>query len=103
MLHATSKSDLMSIIEGLPNDIQVLEGDPKYDTRADSICKCVAVVNGLADLQSLNKPEWISNCSDLANHFIDKHWQRYSKYDNKVHLVLDSYDISESRLHVRED
>ena len=44
MLHATSKSDLMSILEGLPNDIQVLEGDPKYDTRADSICKCVAVV-----------------------------------------------------------
>jgi hypothetical protein len=95
MLHATSKSDLMSILEGLPEDIQVLEGDPKYDTPADSICKRVAVVDGMADLQSLNKPEWISNCSDLANHFIDKHQQRYSEYD-EVHLVFDRYDIGES-------
>jgi hypothetical protein len=73
----------------------VLEGDPKYDTPADSICTRVAVVDGMADLQSLNKPEWISNCSDLANHFIDKHWQRYSEYD-EVHLVFDRYDIGES-------
>jgi len=87
LLHAASKSDLMSILESLPKDIQV------YDTPADS--KSVAIIDGMADLQSLNKPEWISNCADLANHFIERHWQRYSEYD-EVHLVFDRYDIGDS-------
>ena len=56
------------------------EIDPKSDTRADSICKRVAVVDGMADLKTLNKPEGISN-------IIAKQWQRYSEYD-EVHLVF---------------
>ena len=57
MLHVTLNNGLMPILESQPNDIKVSEGDPKYDTRADSICKHVAVVDGMADLQSLNKPD----------------------------------------------
>jgi len=89
MLLLSKSRDISQVVRSYElSDIQVSEIDPKSDTRADSICKCVAVVDGMADLKTLNKPEGISN-------IIAKQWQRYSEYD-EVHLVFYRYDIGES-------
>ena len=60
-----------------------------------SAAKCAAVIDGMADHQSLDKPEKIKTCSDLASRFIERHWQKYSDFD-EVRLVFDRYDIGES-------
>ena len=52
----------------------------------------VAIVDGMADLQSLDKPEYVKTCLQLANHFIERFWEKYETYD-EVHLVFDRYDI----------
>ena len=96
LLHSTSKSDLMSILENLPQMKEVPQEDNNQsDHQADPHCKRVAIVDAMADLQTLDKPEWIQTCLDLANHFIERHWRKYGEYD-EVHLVFDRYDIGES-------
>ena len=70
LLHTSSKSDLMSILEGLPNK----EATPQEDTNSmdnQSGPNRVAVDDAMADLQRLDKPEFIKTCLDLANHFIE--------------------------------
>lgn len=49
----------------------------------------------MGELQSLDKAEGIKTCSDLASHFIERHWEKYGDYD-EVHLVFDRNDIGES-------
>ena len=64
--HTASNSDLMSLAKDLPKDTQMPEEELRYETQADSICKRVAIIDGMVDLQSTYKPEWITNCSDLT-------------------------------------
>ena len=47
------------------------------------------------ELQAFNKPECVKTCHDLANHFIERHWQKYGEYD-EIHLLFDRYDIGAS-------
>ncbi|KAJ7358933.1 hypothetical protein OS493_020774 [Desmophyllum pertusum] len=37
----------------------------------------VAIVDGMADLQALAKPDWVKNCGQLAAHFIATIDQKY--------------------------
>lgn len=89
LLHTTSKSDLMGILEGLKKNATQDEAIISDEVRR------VAIVDGMADLQALTKPEWINTCSDIAIHFADLHWRKYADY-NEVHLVFDRYDIQNS-------
>ena len=54
----------------------------------------VAVVDAMTELQMLEKPEWIKDCSVFASHFSERILHIYSvnKYE-EVHLILDQYDI----------
>ncbi len=55
----------------------------------------MAIVDGMADLQALDKPEWVQTCSHLAWHFIQRFCEKYDTYDD-AYLVVDRYDIGES-------
>ena len=47
----------------------------------------------MAELQSLDKPDHIKNCRELADHFTKRILQKYRKGD-EIHLVFDRYDVS---------
>ena len=49
----------------------------------------------MAELQSLDKPDWVKNCAQLAEHFVGKIEQKYGRRD-KVCLIFDRYDVSMS-------
>ena len=57
----------------------------------------VAIVDGVADLQTLDKPEHVKTCLQLACHFIERFWEKYETHD-EVHLVFDRYDIGDVSL-----
>ena len=46
----------------------------------------VTILDGMAELQSLDKPDWIKNCSQLADHFNSRIYQKHQH-----RLVLDRY------------
>ncbi|KAG1673590.1 5'-3' exoribonuclease 1 [Nymphon striatum] len=51
----------------------------------------VAIVDGMAELQCLDKPSWIQTGKQLSCHFIDELWKKYDQYD-ETHLIFDRYD-----------
>ena len=52
----------------------------------------VTLVDAMATVQSMGKPKWIKNCSQLAEHFISCVFQQYND-DSEVHLIFDRYDL----------
>ena len=55
----------------------------------------VVIVDAMKEVQSLQRPANITNCSQLADQFTSHILQRYSKVD-EVHLVFDRYDVPKS-------
>ena len=55
----------------------------------------VAIVDAMAEVQSLQKPAYITKCSHLPDQFTSHSLQRYSEAD-EVKLVLDRYDVHKS-------
>ena len=55
----------------------------------------VAIVDVMANLQSINKPDEIKGCAYLAGHFINRVLQKYSESDD-VRLIIDRYDVPSS-------
>ena len=47
----------------------------------------VVIVDGMAKFHSFDKPEWIRNCAQLADHFSNFVMQRYTG-SNEVGLTL---------------
>jgi hypothetical protein len=41
----------------------------------------VSIIDGMAEVQSLDKPEWIKNCSDLSDHFTLRIFEKYQGSD----------------------
>jgi len=52
----------------------------------------VAIVDGMAEVQSLYNPEWIKNCVQLAEHFSNCVLQTYTG-SSEVRLIFDRYDL----------
>ena len=46
----------------------------------------------MAEVQSLDKPEWIRNCAQLAEHFSNRVIQTHTG-SNEVRLIFDRYDL----------
>jgi hypothetical protein len=117
MLHSSRKNDLLQILEALPqrqttapendreqaiapdNDMgQATTPDDEremIDTQTHVKQSRVAVVDGILELQALDKPTWIRNCSDMAMHFYSRINRKCQEYE-EVHLVFDRYDVSRS-------
>ena len=102
MLHCSSKSSLMSVLEKLTK-----KGDSVPDTNEeihDSVREeqegtpqevKVAILDDTAQVQSLDKPDYITYCIQLANHFTSRILARYGDAD-EIHLVFDQYDVPTS-------
>ena len=43
--------------------------------------KCVAIIDTMADVQSMDKPSSIKTCKDLSAHFIAFIQRKYDEYD----------------------
>ena len=52
----------------------------------------VTILDGMAELQSLDNPDWIKNCSQLADHFNSRIYQKHAHSD-KLRLVFDRCDL----------
>ena len=88
MLHVSTKSALMNIIEKQTPAI-----DSNSECReAPAVRMKVSIIDGMAELQSLNNPAGITSCSQLADHFTDQLLQKNDGSD-EIHLVFDRYDF----------
>ncbi|CAH3043013.1 unnamed protein product [Porites lobata] len=92
MLHCSAKSALMSILEKLPSNRSVEQAEPTDQlANADGEIK-VSIVDGMAEVQALEKPDWIKTCSDLADHFTVTIFHKYRDAD-EVRVIFDRYDV----------
>ena len=87
MLHCSCKSALMHILEKA--------GGPSTNTQEITAGFKVAIVDGMAEVQSLDKPEWIKNCRDLAEHFTNHLLVKYNDLQ-ELHIIFDRYDVPSS-------
>ena len=55
----------------------------------------VSVIDAMAEVQSLDKPEQIRNCSHLADHFVSRIFEKNGDSD-EIRLIFDRYDIPAS-------
>lgn len=92
MLHCSAKSALMSILEKLPSDRSVEQAEPTDQFANADVHIKVSIVDGMAEVQALEKPDWIKTCSDLANHFIVTIFDKYKEAD-EIRLIFDRFVI----------
>ena len=52
----------------------------------------VSIVDGMAELQSLDKPTWITTCSQLAEHYMNQLLRKCSDSD-EIHVVFERCDV----------
>ena len=95
MLHCSCKSALTHILEKLLKPEST--SGATSDADPSDVQVTVPVVDGMAEVQSLDKPDWIQKCQQIAEHFNDR---LFSKYDGnqEIRLVFDRYDIPSSLL-----
>lgn len=90
MFHCASKSTLMDILEKLDTEGNT-DGNTKEDLRLDTgitATQKVAIVDAMAEVQALEKPDWIKNCSQLANYFTSRIFEKYNGID-QLRLIFD--------------
>ena len=101
MLHCPAKSKLMSIITSLiesnksesaeEQDVNLMaDGDM---TGEDGYH--VALVDGMAEVQALSKPDCIKSCSQLDDFFCSHIQTKYRPMD-EVRIIFDRYDVPQS-------
>jgi len=101
MLHCSTKSNLMAILEKLPTNNQetsVPLQDAQAQVAGDSATstrKFVMIIDGMAQVQCFRKPDWVHNCSQLANCFTQQLLKKYHNSD-EMHVVFDRYDVTDS-------
>ena len=94
MFHCSMKSALMSILEKTGESLDTSRTDDSVASSAPSTMT-VAIIDGMAELQSLDKPHWVSSCEKLAKHFNDCLFHKYRESE-EVRLVFDRYDLPSS-------
>ena len=79
MLHCSSKNTLMNILEKM---------DPRRNTEGSTeegllvvtgmaATQKVSIVDAMAEVQTLDKPDWIKSCSQLVKHFTMYVFEKY--------------------------
>ena len=87
MLHCSTKSALMNAIEKHVNRKNSTTAEYRV---APSMQGKVSIVDGMAELQSLDKPTWITTCSQLAEHYMNQLLGKCSESD-EIYVVFDSH------------
>ena len=75
MFHCSMKSALMSIPEKTGKSLDTSRTDDGVASSAPSTM--TAIINDMAELQSLDKPHWVSSCEQLAKHLNDCLFHKY--------------------------
>ena len=94
MLQCPVKSALMHILEKLPSSKNEFRIVGQEEECSEQRMK-VSVIDAMAEVQSLDKPEQIHNCSHLADHFVSRIFEKYGDSD-EIRLIFDRYDIPAS-------
>jgi len=89
------KNALMSILEKTGGSLDTSRTDDSIPSSPPSIMT-VAIINGMAELQSLDKTHWVSSCKQLARHLNDSLFHKYHEGDDEVRLVFYQYDLPSS-------
>ena len=55
----------------------------------------VAIVDGMAEVQAIDKPKSIKTCKDLGHHFASRIKAKFGTY-NEVHVIFDDYTVKNS-------
>ena len=87
MLHCSCKSALMTILEKLPPRSPDQRGSDSPATGTIEPHLKIIINDGMAEVQCLDKPDWIKNCAKLAEHFVAKIDQKYCRRD-EVRLIF---------------
>ena len=90
MLHCSAKSTLMSILEKLPSDRSIAQTEPTDQLANADVQIKVSILDGMAEIQALEKPDWIKTCSDLADHFTVTIFDKYRDAD-EIRLIFDRF------------
>jgi len=78
MLHCSSKSALRAVLEKLPPKPRDQRGSDSTTTNTVGPHLKVIIIDGMAKLQCLDKPDWVKNCAQLAEHFVATIEENYS-------------------------
>ena len=84
MLHCRVKSDLMAILEQLPE--QVISTNHSVEKNEVK----VILVDAMAEVQAFGKPDHVHTCGELADVFTSRMLERYRHVD-ELHLIFDQY------------
>ena len=77
MLYCSAKSKLMDILEKISSS-ETSDVAPPDIPQPN---KCIAVIDTIADVQSMDKPSWIKMCKDLSALCIAFIKRKYYEYD----------------------
>ena len=91
MLHCSAKRILMDMLENMSSAETSIVTPPEILQPN----KCVAVIDTLAGVQSMDKPSRTKTCKDMSAHFIAFIQRKHGEYD-ELHIVFDRYDIPNS-------
>ena len=80
----------MGILEKLPNDRSVEQAEPTNQFANADVQIKVSIVDGMAEVQSLEKLHWIKTCLDLADHFTATIFEKYQDAD-EIRLIFDTF------------
>lgn len=80
----------MSILVRLPSNGSVEQAEPTNQVANADMQIKVSIVDGMAEVQALEKPDWIKTCSDLANHFTATIFDKY-RYADEIRLIFDRF------------
>jgi len=86
MHQCPAKSRLIHILKSLPP----VEVDKPVESSCGESGFCAAIVDCMAELQSMAKSNTMRTYADLADTFLHKLATKYGNYD-ELHLVFDSY------------
>lgn len=96
LLPTVDKSKLMSALEACsPVTTTVTATNDAASSQTGLDNENCTVIDGMAVVQEMGKPQWVKTCSDLADHFCTRIQQKGSRY-KEVHVVFDRYDLPKS-------
>ena len=84
----------MHILEKLPSSTNEFRIVGQEEECPDQRMK-VSVIDAMAEVQSLDNPEQIRNCSHLADHNVSRIFEKYGDSD-EIRLIFDRHDIPAS-------
>ena len=83
----------MDLLEKLPVDAhEDNDTGVNWNDQHTEVQLRVSVVDAMVEVQCLDKPGWVKNCSHLVDHFINRIFQKFGE-NGALRLVLDRYDV----------